>query len=215
MDDKALRQNVVSELDFDPSIDAETIGVAVEGGVVTLTGHVGSYAEKIAAERAAQRVKGVRAIAQEIVVRYPDDKKTADDQIAERAVSIMTWDARIPAENVMVKVQQGWVTLSGEVSWHFQREAAESSVRRLSGVVGVTNEIRVTPSAQPEDVRSRIVDALARNAELEADSINVVVHGDKVTLEGKVKAWYEREVAERAAWSVPGVAAVEDHLTLA
>ncbi|HYA72480.1 MAG TPA: BON domain-containing protein [Roseiarcus sp.] len=215
MDDKALRQNVVSELDFDPSIDAETIGVAVEGGVVTLTGHVGSYAEKIAAERAAQRVKGVRAIAQEIVVRYPEDKKTADDQIAERAVSIMSWDARIPAENVMVKVQQGWVTLSGEVSWHFQREAAESSVRRLSGVVGVTNEIRVTPSARPEDVRSRIIDALERNAELEADSINVLVHGDKVTLEGKVKAWYEREVAERAAWSVPGVAAVEDHLTLA
>jgi osmotically-inducible protein OsmY len=215
MDDKALRQNVVSELDFDPSIDAETIGVAVEGGVVTLTGHVGSYAEKIAAERAAQRVKGVRAIAQEIVVRYPEDKKTADDQIAERAVSIMSWDARIPAENVMVKVQQGWVTLSGEVNWHFQREAAESSVRRLSGVVGVTNEIRVTPSARPEDVRSRIIDALERNAELEADSINVLVHGDKVTLEGKVKAWYEREVAERAAWSVPGVAAVEDHLTLA
>jgi osmotically-inducible protein OsmY len=208
MDDKALRQNVVSELDFDPSFDAETIGVAVEGGVVTLTGHVGSYAEKIAAERAAQRVKGVRAIAQEIVVRYPEDKKTADDQIAERAVSIMTWDARIPAEDVMVKVQQGWVTLSGEVHWHFQREAAESSVRRLSGVVGVTNEIHVRPNARPEDVRAKIIDAL------EADSISVLVHGDKVTLEGKVKAWYEREVAERAAWSVPGVSAVDDHLIL-
>jgi osmotically-inducible protein OsmY len=214
MDDKALRQDVISELDFDPSFDAETIGVAVEGGVVTLTGHVSSYAEKIAAERATQRVKGVRAIAQEIVVRYPEDKKTADDQIAERAVSIMTWDARIPAEDVMVKVQQGWVTLSGEVHWHFQREAAESSVRRLSGVVGVTNEIRVRPNTRPEDVRSRIVDALERNAELEADSINVLVQGDKVTLEGKVKAWYEREVAERAAWSVPGVAVVEDHLIL-
>ena len=214
MDDKALRQNVVSELDFDPSFDAASIGVAVEAGVVTLTGHVGSYAEKISAERAARRVKGVRAIAQEIVVRYPDDKKTADDQIAERAVSIMNWDARIPAEDLMVKVQQGWVTLSGEVRWHFQREAAESSVRRLSGVVGVTNEIRVKPSARPEDVRKKIVDALERNAELEADLISVFVHGDKVTLEGKVKARYERDIAERAAWSVPGVAAVEDHLIL-
>ncbi len=214
MDDKALRQDVLSELDFDPSIDAASIGVAVEGGVVTLTGHVGSYADKIAAERAAQRVKGVRAIAQEIVVRYPEDKKTADDQIAERAVSIMNWDARIPAEDVMVKVQQGWVTLSGTVNWHFQREAAESSVRRLSGVVGVTNEIRVKPEARPDDVRKKIVDALERNAELEADAIRVSVHGDKVTLEGKVKAWYERDVAERAAWSVPGVAAVDDHLTL-
>lgn len=214
MDDKVLRQDVVSELDFDPSIDAASIGVAVEGGVVTLTGHVGSYAEKISAERAAQRVKGVRAIAQEIIVRYPEDKKTADDQIAERAVSIMNWDARIPAEDVMVKVQQGWVTLSGSVNWHFQREAAESSVRRLSGVVGVTNEIRVKPEARPDDVRKKIVDALERNAELEADSIRVFVQGDKVTLEGNVKGWYERDVAERAAWSVPGVAAVEDRLTL-
>ncbi len=214
MDDKALRQDVVSELDFDPSLDAASIGVAVEGGVVTLSGHVGSYAEKIADERAAQRVKGVRAIAQEIVVRYAEDKKTADDQIAERALSIMNWDARIPAEDVMVKVQRGWVTLSGAVAWHFQREAAESAVRRLSGVVGVTNEIRVTPQARPEDVRKRIVEALERNAGVEADAIGVVVDGDKVTLEGKVKARYERDVAERAAWSVPGVAAVEDHLVL-
>lgn len=214
MDDKTLRQNVVSELDFDPSLDAAAIGVAVEGGVVTLTGHVRSYAEKISAERAAQRVKGVRAIAQEIVVRYPEDKKTADDQIAERAVSILNWDARIPAEDLMVKVQKGWVTLSGAAQWRFQREAAEAAVRRLSGVVGVTNEIRVLPKARPEDVRKKIVEALERNAEIDSDTISVAVHGDKVTLEGTVKAWYEREVAERAAWSVPGVVAVEDRLTL-
>jgi osmotically-inducible protein OsmY len=214
MSDMNLRQDIVDELDFDPSIDSANIGVAVTHGVVTLSGHVNSYAEKIAAEKAAQRVKGVRAIAQEIVVRYASDKKTADDQIAERALSSIAWDARIPANDIKVKVAQGWVTLTGNVHWYYQCAAAESAVRRLSGVVGVTNLIEVKPKTQPQDVRAKIIEALKRNAEVEADSIRVIVHDDKVTLEGKVKAWYERGVAERAAWSVPGVAAVEDHLSL-
>ena len=214
MSDMTLRQDVIDELDFDPSIDSANIGVAVGNGVVTLSGHVGSYSEKIAAEKAAQRVKGVRGIAQEIVVRYPSDKKTADDQIAERALASIAWDARIPSDNIKVKVAQGWVTLTGHANWYYQTAAAESAVRRLSGVVGVTNLIEVRPEARPQDVRAKILDALKRNAELEAGSIRVVVHDHKVTLEGKVKAWYERGVAERAAWSVPGVALVEDHLSL-
>jgi len=214
MSDMTLRQDVIDELDFDPSINSANIGVAVSNGVVTLSGHVGSYSEKLASEKAAQRVKGVRGIAQEIVVRYPSDKKTADDQIAERALASIAWDARIPSDNIKVKVAQGWVTLTGHANWYYQASAAESAVRRLSGVIGVTNLIEVRPEARPQDVRAKIIDALKRNAELEADSIRVVVHDHKVTLEGKVKAWYERGVAERAAWSVPGVSLVEDHLSL-
>ena len=214
MSDMALRQDIIDELDFDPSVDSANIGVAVSGGVVTLSGHVSNYSEKLAAEKAAQRVRGVRAIAQEIVVRHPNDKKTADDQIAERALSSIAWDARIPATDIKVKVAQGWVTLTGHVNWYYQGVAAESAVRRLSGVIGVTNLIEVKPMAQPQDVRAKILDALKRNAEVEAASIRVIVHDNKVTLEGKVKAWYERGVAERAAWSVPGVAAVDDHLSL-
>ena len=139
MNDKLLREYVITELDYDPSVEsAPHIGVSVENGVVTLSGHVSSFAEKFAAEKAVKRVKGVRAIAQEIEVRYPEQKKTADDQIAQRALAIISWDAMVPNDAVMVKVQDGWVTLSGQVQWNYQRIAAESAVRRLSGVVGVT-----------------------------------------------------------------------------
>jgi osmotically-inducible protein OsmY len=214
MTGKLLRQYVIDELDFDPSFDSANVGVAVENGVVTLTGHVGSYAEKIAAEKAAQRVKGVHAVAQEIEVRYPEQKKTADDQIAERAVAIIGWDAMVPVDAVMVKVQKGWVTLAGNVEWQYQRTAAESAIRRLSGVIGVTNLIEVKPRIQPQNIKAKIMEALKRNAELEADSIRVTVKDDKVTLEGRVKAWFERGIAERAAWSAPGVKSVEDRLSI-
>jgi osmotically-inducible protein OsmY len=214
MTGKLLRQYVIDELDFDPSFDSANVGVAVENGVVTLTGHVGSYAEKIAAEKAAQRVKGVHAVAQEIEVRYPEQKKTADDQIAERAVAIIGWDAMVPVDAVMVKVQKGWVTLTGNVEWQYQRTAAESAIRRLSGVIGVTNLIEVKPRIQPQNIKAKIMEALKRNAELEADSIRVTVKDDKVTLEGRVKAWFERGIAERAAWSAPGVKSVEDRLSI-
>jgi osmotically-inducible protein OsmY len=214
MTGKLLRQYVIDELDFDPSFDSANVGVAVENGVVTLTGHVGSYAEKIAAEKAAQRVKGVHAVAQEIEVRYPEQKKTADDQIAERAVAIIGWDAMVNVDAVMVKVQKGWVTLTGNVEWQYQRTAAESAIRRLSGVIGVTNLIEVKPRIQPQNIKAKIMEALKRNAELEADSIRVTVKDDKVTLEGRVKAWFERGIAERAAWSAPGVKSVEDRLSI-
>ena len=214
MTGKLLRQYVIDELDFDPSFDSANVGVAVENGVVTLTGHVGSYAEKIAAEKAAQRVKGVHAVAQEIEVRYPEQKKTADDQIAECAVAIIGWDAMVPVDAVMVKVQKGWVTLTGNVEWQYQRTAAESAIRRLSGVIGVTNLIEVKPRIQPQNIKAKIMEALKRNAELEADSIRVTVKDDKVTLEGRVKAWFERGIAERTAWSAPGVKSVEDRLSI-
>jgi osmotically-inducible protein OsmY len=141
MNDKQLKQNVIDELEFEPSIDATNIGVAVEHGVVTLTGHVPNYLQKTAAERAVWRIKGVKAIAEEIKVRYPSDKKDADDQIAKRAIAMLEWDASVPDDAVRVKVQNGWVTLEGEVNWQFQRQAAEADVRKLTGVVGFSNNI--------------------------------------------------------------------------
>jgi osmotically-inducible protein OsmY len=215
MSDESLRQSVLDELEFEPSVNATKIGVTVGNGVVTLTGHVGSYAEKIAAERTVQRVKGVRGVAEEIEVRYPSEKKNHDDEIAQRAVQIIDWDATVPSGKVTVKVEKGWVTLSGDVEWQFQRMGAETTVRKLSGVVGVTNLIIVRPRVDAINVKHRIEDALKRNAELEADGIRVAVTGGKVTLEGKVRAWHERGVAERAAWAAPGVIAVEDRLTIA
>jgi osmotically-inducible protein OsmY len=214
MADIDLRQSVLEELDFDPSFDAANIGVAVENGVVTLTGHVRSYAAKLAVERAVQRVKGVHGIAEEIEIRYPADKRTADDQIAERALSSIKWNAQVPGDAVLVKVEKGWVTLSGTVDWQFQRIAAESAVRRLSGVAGISNMITIKPQVRPTDVKSKILDALKRNAQLEADAIRVSVDNDTVTLEGNVKAWYERGIAERAAWSAPGVSKVEDRISV-
>ncbi len=214
MDDLELRQLVIDELDFEPSINAANIGVSVEKGVVTLTGHVASYVEKIAAERAAERVKGVKAIAQEIEVRYPDHQKRSDDEIAQRAVNILHWSVQVPEGSIHVKVEKGWVTLGGAVEWQYQRLAAESAVRKLSGISGVSNLIEIRPRVAAADVHRKIMDSLKRNAEIEADSIRVTVDNDKVTLEGKVKAWYERGLAERAAWSAPGVKVVEDRLTL-
>lgn len=214
MGDIKLRQDILDELAFEPSIEALNIGVAVENGVVTLTGHVGSYAEKTTAERVVQRIKGVRAIAQDIDVRFAEDKKTADDEIAGRAAKIIAWDAAIPDEKIHIKVQKGWVTLSGQVDWHFQRAAAENAVRKLSGVSGVTNMLTIHPRVDIASIKNSIETALTRNAEIEADGINVEVSGGKVTLNGRVNTWRERTTAERAAWSVPGVTAVEDRLVV-
>lgn len=214
MSDRTLKQAVEDELEWEPSIDAEHIGVTAEDGVVTLTGHVGSYSEKFTAEKAAKRVKGVRAIAQEIEIRFPNDKKTSDDQIAKRALDIIAWDSTIPEDKVQVKVQGGFVTLSGQVDWHYQRADAEYAVRKLAGIKGLSNEILIKPRAQASDVKQLIETALKRNAEWEAGSIKVSVLNGRVTLDGKVKAWYERDLAERTAWSAPGVISVEDHISI-
>lgn len=215
MSDTSLRQMIIDELEFEPSIDAADIGVAVEDGIVTLTGHVPSYMQKVTAERAVQRIKGVRGVAEEIEVRYAGDKKTADDQIAKRALDIISWDTQIPDGAIKVQVEKGWVTLTGQVDWHFQKEAATAAVRRLAGVTGVVNRIDVKAHAHTGDVKEKILAALKRNAELEAEAIRVNVFGDKVTLEGDVKAWSDRLLVEQAAWSVPGVKAVEDRLRVA
>lgn len=215
MNDKQLRQNVIDELDFEPSIDAADIGVAVEGGVVTLTGHVPNYAQKLGAERAVWRVKGVKAIAEEIQVRFPGDKKHNDDEIAQRALDIISWNTFIPRDSVRVKVQNGYVTLTGQVDWNYQRQAAEADVRNLGGVMGVTNDITLKPVVQTVDVKQRITDALMRHAEIEASHVQVSVRdGGTVELEGEVDNWDEREAVVRAAWSAPGVRAVTEHLRI-
>jgi len=215
MGDKLIRQNVVDELDFEPSIDAANIGVAVENGIVTLTGHVGTYAQRVAAEKAVRRVRGVRGVVEEIKVRFVGEKPPRDEDLAQRAVQMLDWSATVPKKAVQVQVQDGWVTLTGRVEWQYQKEEAYRSIRRLAGVAGIINTIEVAPKASAPQVQSKIEAALKRNAELEADAIKVIVKDAKVTLEGKVHAWYERELAENAAWSAPGVRAVEDRLILA
>ncbi len=214
-EDLLLQQRVIDELEFEPSVNAAHIGVSVRDGVVTLSGHVESYVEKFAAEHAARRVRGVKAIAQELEVRLRFEHKTDDDEIAARAVRFLDWDVAIPPGRISVKVEHGIVTLNGTVDWAYQRAEAEYDVRKLTGVKGVINDIMVVPITNVEDVRAKIRAALERNAEVEASSITVSVAEGKVTLGGRVKAWTEREAAERAAWSAPGVRQVEDHIELA
>ena len=210
--DSALRDDIEAELEFEPSLDASGIGVAVNGGVATLTGHVPSYAAKVAAERAAGRVKGVRAVAEEIEVRLPSDLRHDDEEIAKRAANIITWSVYLPANVVHVKVEKGWVTLTGETEWQYQKQSAESGIRNLSGVIGVSNLIKVKPHVTAGDVRDRIAQAYRRNAELDSSGVKIAVAGDKVTLSGRVSTWRERWAAENAAWAVPGVTEVTDDL---
>lgn len=207
-----LRRNVLNELAWDPTFDATHIGVAADNGVVTLTGHVTTYAEKLAAERAAQRVTGVRGIAEEIEVRPPYAKKTKDDEIAERAVRILQWDVSVPTGRISVKVEKGWVTLSGTVDWDYQRGAAAADIQKLSGVMGLINLMKVQPAVRATDVKHKIEEAFRRNAALDAGEIRVSAVDGTITLSGRVRNWAERNTAERAAWSAPGVTAVEDHL---
>jgi osmotically-inducible protein OsmY len=209
-----LQLRVIDELEFEPRVDAAHIGISVHEGVVTLSGHVSSFAEKFAAERAVRRVRGVEAVAQELEVRLPSEAKTADDEIAARAVKMLNWDALVPQGRITVKVEHGIVTLGGEVDWYYQRSEAEYDIRKLNGVMSVINEIVVAPKVEPEDVRAKIRAALERNAEVEANNVTIGVSGGKVLLGGKVNAWTEREAIERAAWSAPGVTQVEDRIEL-
>jgi osmotically-inducible protein OsmY len=214
MTDSQLRQDIIDELEFDPSFSGEHIGVAVDKGVVTLGGHVNSYAEKLAVIAAVRRVKGVHAIAENIEVHRPYQKAASDDQIAKRAHDILNWDVLVPPNAVDVLVHDGWLTLSGNVNWYFEKAAAEDDVRKLSGVRGITNMIAIKPHVGSADVKGKIDAALKRHAEVEANAISVSVQNGKVVLEGAVDTWGERRAIEDAAWSVPGVASVEDRLTI-
>jgi osmotically-inducible protein OsmY len=211
-DDIKLKADVIEELAWDPTVDATHIGVSVHNGVVTLMGHVGTFPQKYAAELAVRRVRGVRAIAQEIEVHLPAHKKHADDEIAERALKLLEWDAEVPGDRVQVKVERGYVTLTGEVGWNHEKAEIERLIRKLSGVTGIRNAIAVKPHVSAGDVRQRIRAALARDAAVEASTVKVATVGSKVVLTGTVQAYSERDAIERAAWSAPGVTGVEDHI---
>jgi osmotically-inducible protein OsmY len=213
--DSQLQQDVMDELQWEPRVDHADIGVAVTDGIVTLSGFVPSYASKIAAEKAARRVKDVRGLAEEIEVRLASDPKTADPEIAKRIADMFDWSVTVPRGRIDVKVEHGWVTLGGKVDFHYHRQSARDLVSRISGVRGVTNLIEVKAAPSSVDVKDRIVAALKRSADVDASTINVVTDGDTVKLGGRVHAWYERQVAERAAWAAPGVNKVIDNIVVA
>ncbi|QIP15130.1 BON domain-containing protein [Spirosoma aureum] len=212
--DETLQKDVMSELRWEPVLNAAEIGVAVKNGVVTLTGEVNNYLMKMAAERAAKRVTGVMVVAQEITVKPIDSEQHGDEQIGQAIIRSFGWHSQVPQDLIQVKVQHGWVTLEGEVEWNYQLQAAERAVETISGVKGVSNLIRVKPQVIAQDVNAKIIDALKRNAVVEAQQIKVETNGNKVTLRGKVHSWAERKEVENAAWAAPGVMAVEDDLVV-
>jgi osmotically-inducible protein OsmY len=214
MTDLELRKNVESELNWEPSVPAAEIGVAAKDGIVTLTGRVQSYWEKLAAERAAARVSGVRAVVNELEIRLPYTSERTDEDIARAAVNALEWTISVPSERIKVKVSKGWITLEGNVEWQFQKSAAEKAVRYLTGVKGVSNLIEVKPQVSKSVVKTAIEDALKRSAEVDANRIKVETDGDKVILRGTVRSWFEREEAERAAWAAPGVRSVDNRITI-
>ena len=210
-----LQHDVQEELEWEPSVDSAHIGVAAtQPGVVTLTGTVATYGEKVNSERAAKRVSGVRAVANDIEVRPIGSMKRTDTDIAQAVLRALEWDIAVPHEKIKARVDNGWVALDGEVALQFQRAAAENAVRRLSGVSGVTNQIllQVRPSVQPAEVKNRIEAAFRRSADIDARGIQVDAKDSTITLRGKVRTWSERDEAERAAWAAPGVLAVKDEL---
>ena len=208
----ALQRDVMDELAWEPRVDHAHIGIAANGGVITLSGFVGNYAQKLAAEQATKRVQGVRAIAEEIEVRFPTDPKTNDDEIAGRILDLYKWDVTIPDDKIAVKVERHWVTLTGKVEWNYQKEAAKRAAGKISGVLGVTNLIDVHNAATAADVRDKIMAAVRRASDADANTIRVVAEGNTVKLSGQVHGWHERQVAAQAAWSAPGVLRVEDNI---
>jgi osmotically-inducible protein OsmY len=214
MDDLALKKEVEAELEWEPSVDAAAIGVAVQDGIVILTGCVPSYEQKMAAQQAAARVAGVKAVVNDLEVGLPPADQRTDEELARAVTLALLSHVSVPPHRVKAVVSHGWVTLEGTVEWHYQREAAEQAVRPVRGIKGVINRIVVRPTTSTTVSKERIEAALKRSAEVEAQRITVETQGDTVTLRGQVRSLSEAQAAERAAWAAPGVAKVENAMTV-
>ncbi len=210
--DSELQQAVIAELGWEPSVDSGRIGVSAHDGVVTLNGHVQSFSQKLAAEKAAARVKGVKAVAEEIEVKLPFDIERGDEDIAAAAIERLAWDSSVPRDAVKVRVETGWVTLSGDVDWHFQKEAAAQNVRVLHGVVGVSNQLGIKPRINASNVSDEITRALHRSWFYDPNTIKVSAQGGKIKLTGDVTTWNARDLAGTTAWSAPGATSVENDI---
>ncbi len=211
--DTQLKQAVLDELNWEPSINAAHIGVTAKGGVITLMGHVESYGEKFAAETATARVRGVKGVAEEIEVKLPFSVERDDGDIASAALSRLSWDSSIPKDSIKVKVEKGWVTLTGQVDWHFQKDAASREIRGLMGVTGVSNQTTIKTRPNTNDISESIKHALNRSW-YDDDKVKVTATGGKVQLSGTVHAWADRQMAAATAWAAPGTTAVENNIAV-
>lgn len=212
--DAVLQQDVEEELRWRPEIDSDHVGITADNGIVTLKGYVPSYVQKRAAEAAVKRVAGVRGVVESLQVYLAGSNPTEDEELARRAINSLDWDALVPRACVKVTVEGGWVGLSGEVSWQYQKNAAENAVRKLYGVLGVINNVEIKRRLQPTDIKQSIENALKRSAELDCKEIRVAVANGTVTLEGTVNSWAARDQAEGAVWAAPGVMEVRDNLRI-
>jgi osmotically-inducible protein OsmY len=212
--DSDLQLAVLAELAWQPTVVAAHIGVTAESGIVTLSGHVDSFAQKHAAQDAVSRVKGVKAVAEELTVKLAFDMQREDDDIALAAINRLSWDVSVPKDAIKVTAEKGWITLTGQVSWHFQKEAAENDIRHLMGVVGLSNQVTIKPSVDASNIGDNIQHALHRSYFFDPKMVNVSAREGRIHLTGSVRSWHDRQVAAETAWAAPGAMAVENDIVV-